>query len=188
MRYKSAKREQELVTKLRIIRRVKVDEWTQTDTADSFLCHRNTVGNLITAFEEKILSSDQRKLLKESFTSDQIIALLLPLKDHSTKPHHHPKEATISQVDRVKEIFTTLKQKVGPEKMGTILQRKFKDSCNLVDHSLSIMGATKLKGICKREKLKIEKARATSGSYRPLYDYTALSCFERMHSRYKCIC
>jgi uncharacterized protein YqgV (UPF0045/DUF77 family) len=181
MSYKSAKHDSELVTKLRIIRRVKVDEWTNTDTAVSFRCHRNTVGNLLTAFEAKISVTDQVRLLKESFTNDQIMQLLLPLEDHSTRPHHHPKEATMAQVDRVKEIFETFKVKVGPEKMGTILQRKFSDSCNLLDHSLSVMGTTKLKGIYKREKLQIEKARATSGSYRPLYDYTALSCFERMH-------
>jgi len=183
MSYKLLKRDSQLLTKLRLIRRVKVDGWTKVEIAFSFGCHRNTVLNLINAFETEISSSIQQDLLIGHFSLDQLEKLLLPLKDISTKPHHHPKQATQAQTDRVKEIFSELKVKVGPQRLSRILKRKFKDkdTVSSLDGSLALMKLPQLKGVYKREGLIVEKAKTANGSYRPLYDYTALSCFERMH-------
>jgi len=183
MSYKLLKKDSQLLTKLRLIRRVKVDGWSKVDTASSFSCHRNTVLNLVSAFETEISPSIQEGLLTNSFSLDQLEKLLFPLKDISTKPHHHPKEAAQAQVDRVREIFSDLKVKVGPQRLQRILKRKFKDkdTTSPLDSSLTVMKLPQLKGIYKREKLRVEKVKTTSGSSRPLYDYTALSCFERMH-------
>ncbi|MDP1710115.1 MAG: hypothetical protein Q8L28_00655 [bacterium] len=200
MAYKLLKKDSQLLTKLRLIRRVKVDGWSKVDTASSFDCHRNTVLNLVSAFETEIPPSVQEGLLINRFSLDQLEKLLFPLKDISTKPHHHPKQATQDQTDRVKEIFSDLKVKVGPQRLQRILKRKFnrsnnisndngngnsnggdKDTVSPLDFSLAGMKLPQLKGIYKREKLIVEKARTASGESRPLYDYTALSCFERMH-------
>ena len=183
MSYKLLKKDSQLLTKLRLIRRVKVDGWSKVETASCFDCHRNTVLNLISTFETEIPSSVQEELLTNRFSFDQLEKLLFPLKDISTKPHHHPRQATQDQADRVKEIFSDLKVKVGPQRLQRILKRKFKDkdTTSFLDSSLAIMKLPQLKGIYKREKLKVEKARTASGESRPLYDYTALSCFERMH-------
>lgn len=167
--------------KLRLIRRVKVDGWSKVETAYSFGCHRNTISNLITAFERNISSSTRQELLRSHLTLDRLDALLLPLKDLSTKPHHHPRQASRVQAERIKEIFYTLKVKVGPERLSRILKRKFKDTTNPLDASLSSMKLTRLKGIYKREGLRVEKVKSAGGLSRPLYDYTALSCFENMH-------
>lgn len=181
MAYKLLKKDSQLLTKLRLIRRVKVDGWSKVETASSFGCHRNTVLNLVHAFETEISPSIQQDLLTGRFSLDQLEKLLFPLKDISTKPHHHPKEATQDQIDRVREIFLELKVKVGPQRFQRILKRKFKDTVCPLDASLSTMKLTQLKGIYRRERLTVEKVKTTSGSPRPLYDYTALSCFERMH-------
>lgn len=181
MSYKLLKKDSQLLTKLRLIRRVKVDGWSKVETAFSFGCHRNTVLNLVQAFETSIPPFIQQNLLTNSFSLDQLENLLLPLRDISTKPHHHPGEATQDQTNRVREIFLDLKVKVGPQRLQRILKRKFKDAVNPLDASLSTMKLTKLKGIYKRERLTVEKTRAASGVSRPLYDYTSLSCFERMH-------
>lgn len=190
MGYKLLKKDSQLLTKLRLIRRVKVDGWSKVETASSFGCHRNTVLNLVSAFETEISPSVQEGLLINRFSLDQLEKLLFPLQDISTKPHHHPKEATQAQTDRIREIFLELKVKVGPQRLSRILKRKFKksnndnngkDTISPLDFSLATMKLTQLKGIYKREKLTVEKVKTTSGVSRPLYDYTALSCFERMH-------
>ena len=124
MSYKLLKKDSQLLTKLRLIRRVKVDGWSKVETAFSFGCHRNTVLNLVQAFETSISSSIRQDLLTNSFSLDQLEKLLFNLKDISTKPHHHPREATQAQVDRVREIFLDLKVKVGPQRLQRILKRK----------------------------------------------------------------
>lgn len=189
MAYKLLKKDSQLLTKLRLIRRVKVDGWSKVETALSFGCHRNTVLNLVSVFETDISPSVQESLLTGRFSLDQLEKLLFPLKDISTKPHHHPKEATQAQTDRVREIFLELKVKVGPQRLLRILKRKFKfkdkdkdkDLIGSLDASIAAMKLTQLKGIYKRENLIVEKTKTAGGVSRPLYDYTALSCFERMH-------
>ena len=181
MSYKQYKQENELVTKLRIIRRVCSDAWTRGDTATSFACHRNTVSTLVRAFSQLIPVSDQQILLTQSLSEDRIGILMSPLHDLSTKPHHHPHTATDEQSDRVTHIFNDLRVKTGPKRLQTLLRRKYHDSVDPVDCSLSTLGITKIRTICKNRELKKEHARATGGSYRPLYDYTALACFEYMH-------
>jgi hypothetical protein len=181
MSYKEYKRQDELITKLRLIRRVLVDGSTQAQTATAFHCHRNTVGKFVKLFQTKINSRYQQRLLTDSFVHQELAVLLAPLTDASTRPHSHSLEATADQAQEVVAVFTELRVKVGPEKLLTMLRRKFMDSTDEVKASLTTIKLSKLKGIYKREKLQIEKARATSGSYRPIYDYTALSCFEAMH-------
>ena len=181
MSYKQYKHENELVTKLRIIRRVCSDAWTQKDTALSFACHRNTVSSLMHSFTRLIPIVDQQTLLTDSLLEDRIGILLSPLHDLSTKPHHHPHAASSEQADRVAHIFNDLRVKTGPKRLQTILRRKYHDSVDPVDCSLSRIGITKLRTICRNKELRKEHARATNGSYRPLYDYTKLACFEYMH-------
>lgn len=181
MSYKLLKKDSQLLTKLRIIRRVKVDGWSKVETAYSFGCHRNTISNVITVFERNIPSSTQQELLRNHLTLDELDTLLLPLKDLSTTPHHHPGQASQAQTERIKEIFHTLKVKVGPQRLSRILKRKFKDTREPIDASLSGMKLTQLKGIYKREGLRVEKVTSAGGLSRSLYDYTALSCFENMH-------
>ena len=181
MSYKQYKQENELITKLRIIRRVCTDAWTQRDVASSFACHRNTVSTLVRAFSRFIPITDQQTLLTESLSEDRIGTLMFPLRDTSTKPHSHPNTATTAQSDRVAHIFNDLRVKTGPKRLQTILKRKYHDSIHPVDRSLSTIGITKLRTICRNKQLKKEHARATNGSYRPLYDYTKLACFEYMH-------
>jgi putative transposase len=181
MSYKQYKQENELVTKLRIIRRVCSDAWTQENTAVSFACHRNTVSTLVRAFSRLIPIADQQILLTESLSEDRISTLMSPLHDLSTKPHHHPNTASPEQANRVAYIFNELKVKTGSKRLQTILRRKYHDSVDPVESSLSTIGITKLRTICKNKELKKEHAKATNGSYRPLYDYTKLACFEYMH-------
>ena len=181
MSYKEHKRQDELVTKLRLIRRVKVDGWHQLDVASLFRCHLNTVGGLVRKFETLIEPKLQQLLLVNSFTHSELKLLLEPLKDASTKPHNHSGQASPIQTDEVKSVFDGLRVKVGPKRLQTIMRRKFFDSNDEVKLSLASIKLSKLKGIYKREKLKIETARATNGSKRQLYDYDALAAFEAMH-------
>ena len=78
MSYKQYKHENELVTKLRIIRRVVRDDWTQSETAASFACHRNTVSHLVRAFSLLVPVLDQQYLLTQSLSEEVITQLLSP--------------------------------------------------------------------------------------------------------------
>jgi hypothetical protein len=125
---------------------------------------------------------DQNLLLSGvSLSQDAIGKLLFPLSDLSRAPHHHPLAASQAEANRVVSIFSDLRVKIGPKRMKTILNRKFQDSCDPLERSLSSISITKLRTIYRTNQLTKEKARATNGTYRPLYDYTALSCFEYMH-------
>lgn len=181
MSYKQYKKENELVTKLRLIRRVILDGWTRKETAEAFSCHRNTVSYLVKDFEAKISSEVQEELLTDKVTIDKIVGLMKAMEDTSTRPLSHPREASEDQRKQIKKIFEELKVKVGVKRMKTILGRKYHDSAEAEKQTLTTLGIRQLRTIYRKEGLEKEKAKATNGSYHPLYDYEQLACFERMH-------
>src|SRR5258708_12823015 len=63
MQYKEQIKENELITKIRIIRYVKREHIPVGAVATSFSCHRNTIGNIIRMFEQDIAEEAQQFLL-----------------------------------------------------------------------------------------------------------------------------
>ncbi len=182
MSYKEQIGTNELVTKLRIIRLVESCGYKKCSVARKFSCHRNTVRNIIKDFRKKISLENKRLLVEGADLSlSEISKLLYPLKNKPKKPKGNSRSATRNQEEKIVSIFSDQKVKVGMYRMKTILRRKFTDSNNSLEKSLSKISVGKLRGIYRKNNLQVEKKRSASGKVVRLYDYKALSAFERLH-------
>jgi len=189
MTYKKQRKENELITKLRIIKLVKKDGYKKAMVARKFMCHRNTVENIVKLFETKIPKEKQVEILSNpSLELEDLKKLLAPIENRSTKPRSNRRSAVMKQVAAIKKIFNEKNVKVGPYRMKTLLRRKYggthseRHQVTELERSLAEMKIGCLRGLYKREKLKIKKRRrSANGELRPLYDYRSLACFERFH-------
>ena len=64
MSYKHQIKNDELITKLRVIRNVKLAKRTNIEVAKQFHCHRNTISNILNSFSHKISKHNQALLLQ----------------------------------------------------------------------------------------------------------------------------
>ena len=181
MNYKQQIKCNELLTKLRIIRLVINQRQTQTNVAQAFGCHRNTVGNLIKSFKKKFNQQEQRELLENKYNIEELNHNLDKLKSASPRPKRHPKQATIAQEQKIVEIFKKQRVGVGYQRLKRIITRKYYDNEDQLELSLSKITLGQMRGVYKRKRLKPEKKKSSTGEYKSLYDYQALACFERMH-------
>jgi len=179
--------ERELLVKLRIIKLVEKNNYSQTSVAQKFSCHRNTIGNIVRGFKRRIKQKDQDKIFNSTLTLNELKELLSPIKNKTRAPKSNSRSASLKQERMVCDIFNRQKVKVGPYQMRTYLKRKYGNNSpdferlSFFERSLGKLKVGCIKGIYKRNKLKIEKKRSASGKLNPLYDYKALSSFEKMH-------
>jgi len=188
MSYKEQIRENEAVTKLRIIRDVKLNKHSHASVADKFSMHRNSVGNIVRAFEKIISSKIQQKLLyNNALLKDEIEEMLQPIKNLSSVPRSNKRSASKEQENLIKDYFENRNMRAGYKRMFMLLKRMRismgteNDEVKAEIKILEGLTYAQLKGIYKRNKLKTQKVRAYNGSSTPLYNYAALSCFERLH-------
>lgn len=188
MTYKQQIRDNEAVTKLRIIRDVKINKYSQLDVAIKFNMHRNSVRNILNAFEQEIAPEIQHELLHStSLLKHEITEKFKLIKNKSRKPLSNKRSANKEQEDLIKDYFENRNMKAGCKRMYMLLKRMRVKMGTEDDDILKEMEAlegltyAQLKGIYKRNELKVQKVRAYNGSSTPLYDYNALSCFERLH-------
>lgn len=183
MEYKEQIKGQELITKLRIIRSVKREHIPLGQVAEAFSCHRNTIGNIIRDFEEKVPRADQLLLVggRTSLTQEELCNSYSGLLNTPRRPKSNKRSAGKDTEEKIKELFTTKKLRVGVARMGTQLKRRYGDSPNPLEKQLLMLTPGQLKGIYKRNAFRIQKVRSSNGERRNLYDYRALACFERMH-------
>ena len=174
--------QQELIAKLRIIREVKRRGRKRTEVALQFRCHRNTIGNILKLFSTQLPESLQQAILySDNWNQQDILAVLYPLVNLSRRPHSHPTQAKREEEDKVIEMFKKDKLKVGPQRFHTLVQRRFIDTNDPLEQAVAQLGIGSLKGIFKRNQLRLEKVRTANGRRQPLYDYTKIGCFEYMH-------
>jgi len=187
--YKQQRGANELIMKFRIICDVLRHHHSKTGVADKYGMGRNTVGNIIAAFRKSISQPVQAELLSaaQTFSQREIEEKLAPIKNTSTKPLGNKRSATKQQEQIILKYFHQEHIAVGADRMWMFLQRrKMKlgnDPPRQAEDRLVLAGLTKsrLKGIYKRNGLKAKKKRTSNGNVRPLYDYDALACFERLH-------
>lgn len=104
MSYKQQIKENELITKLRIIRLVKASGLSHKQVAAKFQCHRNTISNILRDFEKEFDQQAQNKLLFDSsWKLKELKKTLLPLKNKSRKPFRHPAQASEAQEAAIAE-------------------------------------------------------------------------------------
>ena len=180
MAYKQQIKTSELVTKVRIIRSVKNDRVPISQVATAFSCHRNTVRNILALFKS-ISLEDQVKLLRYSFTQEELCVMYDSLLNKSRKPHSHKRAANEGQEEEIKKLFNDDGLKVGSARMYTILKRRYLN--HEAEDTAGVLTLTpwQLRGVYKRQELRPEKTRSSNGEVRQLYDYASLACFEKLH-------
>lgn len=144
MKYKANKKNNQSLTKLRIIRQVLVDRQTRQVVSLNFSCHRNTIGNLLSLFNKNISAEAKKKLLgNQNLNIDQIDKLMSPLLDKSSKPHTHSLQALKEIEDEIVRIFEHEKMKIGAQRMKNILSLRFAHSKQIYQKVslLAILGA-----------------------------------------------
>ena len=189
MSYIEQRKVNELVAKFRIISDAVKNKYPRTSIADKYDMGRNTVTNIISAFEKNISIETQQELLDptKTFSQIEIEEKLAPLKNTSTKPKSNKRCATSEQEKIILQYFQKNGKSVGINRMWTFIQRRKHKLGNEPPEHLADMAILKtltknqLRGIYKRYGLKVKKIRTKNGNVRPLYDYNALSCFERLH-------
>jgi len=182
MSYKQQIKDNELLTKLRIIKLVEKAGISQTDVAGKFSCHRNTVGNIVRQFKDKFDLKTQDKILENQWKKEELLRILKPLKNKSSRPLRHPTQATECQEAAIAEwLFKQKGLRVGPYQMKTLLERRFDDSDDEFLQSLTKLTERQIRGIYKRYSLKIRKKRSYTGAKVHIYNYKSLACFEKLH-------
>ena len=177
MKYKEQIKESELITKIRIIRYVKKEHIPIAQVAKSFSCHRNTIGNILSAFERLVGQEDQALLLDSTHLSQEdLVSKYQVLFNKRRIPKTHKRNASLADEQEIVELFRNKNIKVGVVQMKLILERRFGEDVGLAKLTLG-----QLKGIYKRNKLKTEMTRSANGERRHLYDYEAIACFAFMH-------
>ncbi|MGH9856729.1 MAG: hypothetical protein ACRD4B_02685, partial [Acidobacteriota bacterium] len=178
MQYKEQIKENELITKIRIIRYVLKDHIPVCHVALSFSCHRNTIRNVIRSFEELVSEDDQALLLKpgSQVSQDELLLRYQNILNKKRIPKTHKKSASPAQEKKIVTLFSKKGIKVGIVQMKLTLDRRFGEN-----KGLSKLTIGQLKGIYKRNNLKTETKRACNGERVHLYDYQAIAAFQFMH-------
>jgi len=189
MSYKVQSKQNELITKFRVITDVKRHRYSKTSTANKYNMHRNTVSKLIKSFEENIPLTIQNNLLynSSSLKSEEINERLSLIKNKSRKPHSNKRTANEKQENIIKKYFYDQNVRVGYNRMNTHLNRRnMKIGTEDEDHLREIkimenLTYAQIKGIYKRNNMKVKKIKTANKNHVPLYDYKALGCFEKLH-------
>lgn len=177
----SLSQEQELLAKLRIVKQVRRFGRKQNQVADSFSCHRNTIANILKSFKTLLPSDIQQALIySDDWDKSDLLTLLLPLQNLSRKPKFHPAQASKEVSDKVIELFNK-DIKTGPQRFSTLAKRKLANSTDPIEQQVCELSLASIKGIFKRNKLRITKVKTGNSQRRALYDYTQIACFEYMH-------
>ena len=169
MSYKEqCKSEGVILTKIKVIRAV-LSGMSQIEASLCWQCSKNTIGAIMSIYAK--LPEDQRSLIRHghSFTNKDLeqFAGLRPL---SRAPHGHSRSLSFLQEQVILDLHKT---GYGPYRMYTHLKRS--------GESIEIYTLAKIRGCYRRHDLTVKKVRTVNRESRPLYDYSALAAFERLH-------
>ena len=181
MKYKEQIKHDELLTKLRIVKLVLLNKYSRVKVARIFGCHRHTVETTVLEFQTKLDQSIQDKLINDNnWQIDDLKEALKPLLNKSRTPIRHKYQATEEQEGVILWLFFE-ECKVGSYRLKTLINRRFYDSKDPLLRSMVELSAKQVRNIYHRYDLKVEKVRSSTGQAVPIYDYTELACFEKMH-------
>lgn len=183
MSYKSQIKENELLSKLKVIRLAQGGSHSHGKVAAIFGCHRNTVGSLIRQFGS-LPMADQLTLLSDTNLSlMDINHLMAPLSARSCRPLNHPKQASDEMAYSILWLFDERRWRVGYRSMYVKIKRSFGDYKGIDPwlYSLTKLTSRQIRTIYQNFELKTKRVRTSNGQRAHLYDYVALGAFERMH-------
>jgi transposase len=183
MSYKSQIKENELLTKLKVIRMVQDGGHSHKKVASIFGCHRNTVARLVRQFVGLPLADQLILLSGTNLSLVEIDRLMAPLAAKSCRPLGHPREPDIELTYGVSWLFHERGWRVGYRSMWQKIKRSFGDYASIDPwlYSLTKLTCRQIRTIYQNFELKTIKVRTSNGQRAHLYDYAELGAFERMH-------
>ena len=92
MSYKFQIKENELLTKLKVIRLAQLGDCSHKKVASIFGCHRNTVASLVRQFGVLPMADQLTLLSGTNLSLTEICRLMTPLAAKSCRPLSHPRE------------------------------------------------------------------------------------------------
>lgn len=183
MSYKSQIKENELLTKLKVIRLAQTSGHSHAKVATIFGCHRNTILGLVRQFGTLPMADQLTLLSGTNLSLMEIDRLMAPLAAKSCRPLSHPKEPDIEFAYSIIWLFYERGWRVGYRSMWQKIKRSFGDHA-IIDpwlYSLTKISCRQIRTIYQNFELKTLKVRTSNGQRAHLYDYTELGAFERMH-------
>lgn len=189
MTYKQQIKENELLTKLKIVRMVENQQKDKIAVARIFQCSRNTVGGICAAFKKIERNARELLLFNNNLTVAEIEELMQSMRNKPSTPYRHPRQPTEFEDYLVVWLFHERGWGVGYTGMHTKITRAFGDHASIDPslHGLTKLTKRQIRGIYSRFELRVQKVRATSGKQVPLYNYQSLAAFEKMHYDVKVI-
>ena len=183
MSYKFQIKENELLTKLKIIRLTQIGGHSHKKVASIFGCHRNTVASLVRQFVGLPLANQLTLLSGNNLSLNTVNNLLSPLLAKSSAPLGHPKQASDEEAYSVFWLFHERGWRVGYRSMWQKIKRSFSDYASIDSwlYSLTKLTSRQIRTIYQNFELRTIKVRTKNGQRAHLYDYAALGAFERMH-------
>lgn len=196
--YKSQKKTSELMVKYRVILQVIKDKKNRVEVATIFSMHRNSVGKICKDFSEKIEERIQAELLDTStdFSVREIEEKLFPILGKKTVPISNKRSATKEQENLILKYFNDEEITVGAKRMHMFLNRHMQSFCKNPVYKktskntiytkeakkiLENITPSQIRGIYKRNNLRVKKRRSVNKQRVALYDYSKLACFEHLH-------
>ena len=196
--YKEEKKVSELMAKYRIILKVLKNGESRVRVARSFSMSRNSVRNIVNDFAVNIESSVQTELLDASndFSVREIEEKLFPILGKKTIPLSNKRSATKEQEKLILKYFNEDEITVGAKRMHMFLNRHMQSFCKNpvykktsknpiytkeVKKIFENITLSQIRGIYKRNNLRVKKRRSVNKQRVALYDYSKLACFEHLH-------
>jgi hypothetical protein len=172
MNYKSYLKNHETITiRLRIIKHIIADKIQINDIAFKYSMHRNTVTNIMKLYYSQAWPELKHMLENNiNLTSKDIKEYCDFLIQKSRKPLSHSNQANSLEEKQI--LDWQAKTKVWPKRLVNNLSARWE---------LWNLTLAKVKGVYKRNWLKVQKVRTKNWETRSLYDYEQIWAFDHGH-------
>lgn len=167
----NCKVEGEIITRFKIAKLHFAHKKKQREIAMHIGCHYNTVGSIIKKCKQFWSKEVSEYILGQEKLSENSLEAFNFLKSLSRRPKSHKRCLSGSGEQTI--LGKHNQASYGPKRMFTHLSRQGYDT--ETTYTLA-----KIKGVYKRNDLKVKKVRTANGNRRPLYDYDKLAAFERL--------
>jgi len=174
-----------IVTRLKIIRDRLFNDLLIKEICQKYRVSKNTIPNIFKKLKEDV-DKKYRTLdaLSKDYTKEELLKYFSGLDSKSTAPVTHPKMATIEQEALILMLFE--ETNYGMNRMKTDIRRSLSqcDGRNKFVRrmkSLKEVTLSQIRGVYKRNKLKVKKVKTARGPRVPLYNYNEIGAFEYLH-------
>ena len=183
MNYKQSLKseETELLAKCRIVRYRLNNKKPEAEIALAFGMTRNSVGNTVRAFKTLISPEKQKIILEDSLIQETLLSLLSPLKNKKRAPKTNKRSASPAQEKLVLKLFNEKGMCYGYKRFWQTIQRMLGHDPPKELMPLKTITYSQIRGIYKRNALRVKKVRTKNRSQRALYVYPSLACFQYLH-------